>query len=69
MVTKLEAPPVALVRRERDARLLADYVIGELRTGRGLEAVMHDGRVQSRIADAPWLLDDLAANQELANAA
>lgn len=57
-----------ILRRQQQAKALAAYVLDELRCGRSLEAVLADARVQSEVTKSPWLLDDLAMDQEIAAA-
>jgi hypothetical protein len=56
------------LRRQREAGALAEYVLTEVRCGRSLEAVLADPPVQRIVTRCPWLLDDLAVNQEIAEA-
>lgn len=66
--TASERRSFAPMRRYRTGRALAAYVLGEIERGRQLEVILSDDWIQATVAGAPYLLEDLAEDREIAAA-
>lgn len=55
-------------RRHRAGRALSAHICTELDAGRTLKSILEDKRVQDRVHERPYLLEDLDFDQELAEA-